>query len=200
MQSNVHNASHASDWYSSLKSGDELAAADTSMRRTSSTSSIQLSYAPIDARYSYKKHRERFHEFMVAALGMTIFDAAELWLLSDRSSELNVVAALHRDGDMQVWTAQSKDLGLAKGQDVPGQVLMSDYPIWDHNYNHHKDEEKRYPRAAAAADIGVRTAFGVPLPGPSGAVGVLMLYSKREVDTEPLVVTLVLKAAQLLSA
>lgn len=35
--------------------------------------------SPIDVRVSYRKNRSRFHEFMVAVLGMTVFDAAGIY-------------------------------------------------------------------------------------------------------------------------
>lgn len=120
---------------------------------------------PIDGRVAYRKNRERFHEFMVGIMGMSVFDAVELWLLSDRTNELYVVAALHRDSHMQLWTSQSRDLRLKCGQDVPGHCMKSLYPFWDHNYSGHDKTDPCYPRAEAAKRLGILTAFGVPIPG-----------------------------------
>jgi hypothetical protein len=156
---------------------------------------------------------------MVAIIGMTIFDAVELWLYSEKnqvlkinvyflylifvtlsvllfkntklSKDLYVVAAIHRDSDMQEWTSKSKYLRLSYGQDVPGHCLKSSYPYWDHLYNTHVDGSVEYPRSEFAKALGVQTAFGVPLPGHKGSCGALVLYSKLAVLADPLMVTLV---------
>ena len=105
--------------------------------------------------------------------------------------DLYVVAAIHRDSDMQEWTSKSKYLRLSYGQDVPGHCLKSSYPYWDHLYNTHAEGSAEYPRSEFAKALGVQTAFGVPLPGHKGSCGALVLYSKLEVLADPLMVTLV---------
>ena len=158
------SSKHVSDWYSSLKSGEELSKSTSSLfgsGRDDTATKSPGGAVNVDARLSYTKHRERFHEFMVAVLGMTIFDAVELWMLSERSGELNVVAALHRDGDMQAWTMQSKEIRLQKGKDVAGQVLVSDYPIWDHDYDKHQAEEASYPEPRAPQLSGYALRSGL---------------------------------------
>ena len=107
------------------------------------------------------------------------------------SKDLYVVAAIHRDSDMQEWTSKSKYLRLSYGQDVPGHCLKSSYPYWDHSYNTHVDGSVEYPRSEFAKALGVQTAFGVPLPGHKGSCGALVLYSKLAVLADPLMVTLV---------
>eukprot|EP01035_Chromulina_nebulosa_P017027 gene17027-22533_t len=157
-------------------------------------------YSVIDARDSYKKDSFRYHEFMVSLLGMTVFDAAELWMLSEKTQDLYVVAALYRDGIMQLWTSHGRNLRLRRGQDVPGQILESSRSYWDNHYDSHGHDLVNYPRGQHSVDIGVKTAFGVPLPGPKGTCGSLVLYSRIRVDVEPLIATFVLKAIQIISA
>jgi len=183
-------------------------ASDDSAVSSNSLITAQSMYSvPIDSRSSYKQDPSRFHEFMVAILGMTIFHAAELWFVSEKSAqpELYVVAALYRDKALQGWTTQAKDLRLKAGQDLPGQILKTAQPYWDGKYNTHGDKDaadgvSSNIRSALAAEIGIHTAFGVPLPGPRGVSGVLALYSKQVVQPEPLMVSMVQKAAQILSA
>lgn len=155
----------------------------------------------IDSRDSYRKSPTRFHEFMIALLGMTIFDVAELWMMSERTQELHVVAALHRDGLMQKWTSVGRNLKLRRGEDIPGQVLETSQPFWDNRYDKKTmNDASKYPRSALAAEIGVKTALGIPLPGFKGTCGALTLYSRSEVDVEPLIANFVTKAIQLISA
>lgn len=89
----------------------------------------------------------------------------ELWLLSDRTEDMYVVAALHRDGLVQGFVKESRDLRVKKGVDVPGQVLYSSQPYWDKDYDCHDCDDPNFPRVKIAKKIGIKTAFGVPLPG-----------------------------------
>jgi len=155
---------------------------------------------PIDVRMSYKKEQSRFHEFMFSMLEMTLFDSAELWLLSDQTNELYVVAALHHHQNlMQLWISQSEDMRLKKGVDIPGYVWEMGRPHWDSNFHTHIDDPL-HPRAKTASELNIHTAFGVPLPGPSGFGGVLVLYSMKEIDVSPTMIDFVLRASQLLAA
>lgn len=155
---------------------------------------------PIDVRKSYKKEQSRFHEFMVSMLEMTYFDSAELWLLSDQTNELYVVAALHRHKLMQTWISQSEDLRFKKGIDMPGYIWEMGRPHWDEKFNTHDVNDPAHPRARTAAELNIRTAFGVPLPGPICVSGVLVLYSMKEINVSPTMIDFVLRASQLLSA
>ena len=172
----------------------------------------------IDARTSFRTNQSRFHEFMDAILGLTHFDCAELWLLSDRSSELYVVSALHGDEAAHVWTMQSKGMRLKKGMDVPGIVFETGRPHWDKHYDtrhlrrasrklkkdyspHSDSTFNPNPRSELASKMGMCTAFGVPLPGPTGGIsGVLALYSRVKMEPDPLLLTLVHKSVQLMSS
>ena len=172
----------------------------------------------IDARTSFRTNQSRFHEFMDAIIGLTHFDCAELWLLSDRSSELYVVSALHGDEAAHVWTMQSKGMRLKKGMDVPGIVFETGRPHWDKHYDtrhlrrasrklkkdyspHSDSTFNPNPRSELASKMGMCTAFGVPLPGPTGSIsGVLALYSRVKMEPDPLLLTLVHKSVQLMSS
>ena len=159
---------------------------------------------PIDSRTSYKQDPSRFHEFMVALLGMTVFDAGELWLVSEKANqqpELYIVAALYRDKAMERWTTEAKNYRLQVGEDIPGQVLKTAQPFWDGKYCLPTSATGPSSRTALAVEVGITTAFGVPLPGGArGVTGVLALYSKTAIEPEPLMVSLVQKGAQMLSA
>jgi hypothetical protein len=170
--------------------------------------SAPLPSPKIDAKLSYRQYQTRFHEFMVAALGVTVFDAAELWLLSDRMPELYIVAALHKDGMMQAWTDVSKDLRLGPGVDVPGTVLATGETLWDSNYGHSAFSTGAGEEAAArppssrleiAGRLGIRSAVGVPLLSPKGVTGVLALYSKHELKSDHSIASVLEMSVKLMS-
>ena len=169
----------------------------------------------VDARTSFRSNQSRFHEFMDAILGLTLFECTELWLLSEKSSDLYIVTALHRDVAVQQWSANAKGMRLSDGVDVPGLVLASGRPHWDKNYStrHLRNNGRKIkkegksgsgqnlsPRSELAEHLGMRTAFAVPLAGPSGSIsGVLAMYSRAKVEPDALLLTLVHKSVQLIS-
>ena len=135
---------------------------------------------------------------MVAIIGMTVFEAMELWLFNEAKQDLYVCAAVH-DSDLHHYTAESKQIRLKPNQDMAGHSLVSSCPYWDHNYHKHKQSEE-YPRAELAANLNIQTAFAIPIPGSIGSCGALVMYSRQELTADPLMVTLMERAMQLLSA
>jgi hypothetical protein len=190
---------------------------------------FSMSSRPVitDARASFRASQSRFLELMDAMLCLTLFECAELWLLSEKSPELYIVTSLHQDEAMQPWCAHAQGMRLRRGVDVPGVVLETCIPHWDKQYNTRhvrsctakKKGDNLYttsgsvspdqldgrdinmnPRSSLAFLMGIQTAFGVPLPGPSGTIsGVLALYSRTTVEPDALLLTLVHKSVQHMS-
>lgn len=153
----------------------------------------------IYAHMTYKLSQCRFHEFMIAILGMTVFEAAELWLASERKSELVLVAAVYRTVAMHSWISLSETMRLKAGSDVPGRVVETGNSHWDHQYSQGSGADE--PRAHAAREFGVHTAFGVPLPGVTGICGTIVFYSsKQDFQPQSLLIQLIEKAVQLMAA
>ena len=195
---------------------------------------FSMSLRPLitDARASFRASQSRFLELMDAMLCLTLFECAELWLLSEKSPELYIVTSLHQDEAMQPWSANAQGMRLKRGVDVPGVVFETCIPHWDKQYNTRHvrccttkkkndnnsntnttcssgsvspdlTDEKGFdmnPRSNLAFLMGMQTAFGVPLPGPSGTIsGVLALYSRISVEPDALLLTLVHKSVQHMS-
>eukprot|EP01038_Epipyxis_sp_PR26KG_P008566 gene8566-11573_t len=151
----------------------------------------------IYAHMSYKISQCRFHEFMIAILGMTLFDCAELWLYSDRTKDLFLVAAVYRSRTMHKWTSFSESMRLQLGEDIPGKVMESSQSYWDPAYNLATENS---PRSEMAKKLRVLTAFGVPLPGLKGTCGTVAFYSsKSNIDAEPLMVHMIETGVQLMA-
>lgn len=156
----------------------------------------------ISASLSYKKNQTQMHEFMMALLGMSSFEIAELWFVSERSNppEMYVAAALHqgKEQGLKKWTQMGKTLRLRKGVDIIGQAFKESRPCLDEKYNEHTGEPDIYPRGVLAAENNIRTAFAVPLPGHNAPGGVLVVYGTTEVSLDPVMVGFVLKASHVL--
>lgn len=149
---------------------------------------------------SYKLSQSRFHEFMIAVLGMTVFDCSELWLQSSRTQELFLAAAVYRSCKMKKWVQGSENVRLKPGMDLPGRVLETSQSYWDHLYGSIGSSCSNV-RKKLAQSLAVCTAFGVPLPGFRGTCGALVFYSSNSNFTaEPLMVMIIEKAVQLMAA
>ncbi len=193
-----------------VEDGDEIS---PGLKKSNSSSSIvklctendiNKSILHIYAHMTYKLSQCRFHEFMIAIMGMTVFEAAELWMVSEKTSELFLVAAVYRSPSMQQWISLSETLRLKIGTEGPGKIVETGRPLWDADYAKRSTVDSSAnvldPRLQAARDYNVNTAFGVPLPGLRGICGTVMFYSsKTNFPAEPLIIQLVEKAINLMA-
>lgn len=144
-------------------------------------SDISKSVLHIYAHMTYKLGQCRFHEFMIAILGMTIFECSELWLVNERKGDLQLVAAVYRSPEMRKWIALSETLRLKVGVDLPGKVVESGTSHWESSYGKsNANSECDDLRIRTARELGVNMAFGVPLPGLRGICGSVIFYSSRQ--------------------
>lgn len=163
----------------------------------------------VDGKLSYTELKERFHELMIGLLHLTNFEITELWLVeesqdtnpneSPTNGRLSVVAAFHTDTTLQPWAAFTRLITLTIGLDFPGQVVQSGRPITDTNYGQHHIYDPLYPRALHAKELGLKAAFGVPLPRGSGVCGTLVFYSRYDAKIHPKLVTMITASAYLLA-
>lgn len=155
----------------------------------------------IYAHMTYKLGQCRFHEFMIAILGMTVFEASELWLVNEKRGELQLVAAVYRSSEMQKWIALSETLRLKIGIDLPGRVVDTGTSHWEPDYSKMNSKETEFDlRTNAAREHGVHVAFGVPLPGLRGICGSVVFYSSsKEFSVSPLLVLLIERAVHLMA-
>lgn len=162
---------------------------------------VTKSVLQIYAHMTYKLSQCRFHEFMIAILGMTVFESAELWLLSERTKELFLVAAVYRTPNMQKWVSFSETLRLQIGDDVPGIVLESGSSYWETNYGRNGNSIHRSElRQKIAVENDINTVLGVPLPGLRGVCGSVVFYtSKANFSLDPLLVLLIERAVQFMA-
>ena len=63
---------------------------------------------------------------------------------------------------------------------LPGRVWLSGEPAWVADVR----ERTNLPRAGAAAKVGLRTAFGVPIRGPAAVLGAMEFFSTELHETD----------------
>lgn len=168
-----------------------------SMDNTGNNKSILHIYAHM----TYKLGQCRFHEFMIAILGMTVFESSELWLVNEKKGELLLVAAVYRSAEMQKWIALSETLRLKVGVDVPGRVVDTGTSHWEPDYSKTEAADAELDiRTKAARELGVNAAFGVPLPGLRGICGSVVFFSsKKDFSPSPLLILLIERAVHLMA-
>ena len=66
------------------------------------------------------------------------------------------------------------------GEGLPGRILESGDPDWIADVYH----DRNFPRAQHAADLGVRTALGVPIKIGSDTVAVLEMFSTKVISPD----------------
>lgn len=115
------------------------------------------------------------------------------------AGKLSVVAAFHTDTALQPWAAFTRLITLTVGLDFPGQVVQSGRPITDNNYGQHHIYDPLYPRALHSKELGLKCAFGVPLPRASDVCGTLVFYSRHDIKINPKLITMITAAAYLLA-
>jgi PAS domain S-box-containing protein len=88
-----------------------------------------------------------------------------------------------RPGDFESFVRVTEASRLAAGVGLPGRVLARKEPLWVMDVT----QDENFPRVEAAANLGVRGAFGFPVPGAAEVVAVLEFFtSEPKEPDEPL--------------
>ena len=100
-----------------------------------------------------------------------------------RADELSLVETWCAPGvDDAHFVELSSSIILARGEGLPGRVWDSGEPAWIPNVQ----DDRNFPRAAAAGRAGLRAGFCFPLRSARGVLGVVEFYTgeARELDHE----------------
>lgn len=85
---------------------------------------------------SYKISQSKYHEFMIAILGMTVFSSAELWVLAEDRSLVFLMAAVYRSTIMQNWISISENIRMnINCNDIVTNILQSNSFIFDPDFH-----------------------------------------------------------------
>src|SRR5262249_5522823 len=108
------------------------------------------------------------------------WELGAVWEVGPDDERLRCACTWHAGDGAPEFEALSERIVLAAGDGLPGQVLASGEPTWITD----APEDVNFPRANAARRAGLPAAFGFPLQGPGGVLGVMELFSRelREPD------------------
>lgn len=108
----------------------------------------------------------------IAATGSWI--AGSIWLCENDCSTLHCATTWHAGGSrLDQFEQITLSTPLANAVGLPGRVVDSGKPTWIPDVT----RDDNFPRAAAAAEAGLRGAFAFPLPAQGKTAGVLELFS-----------------------
>ncbi|HEX2254672.1 MAG TPA: PAS domain S-box protein [Thermoanaerobaculia bacterium] len=129
----------------------------------------------------------------LAAVGANMgWDVGLLWTVDEEASALVCRSRWQRPGAAAtelVGTSCSRTFG--KGEGLPGRVWADGAPAWIVDVTADSD----FPRAAAASDAGLRSAFGWPILVGERFLGVIEFFTERIEQPEPDLLELVSSVA-----
>jgi len=118
------------------------------------------------------------------------WQAGVLWIIDREHAVLRCLEMWHSsDVDLGEFARVTRQITFAAGVGLPGQVWMSDRPIWHRDVTALSGSE--FPRLPHATAAGVRGAFAFPIRSGSAITGVIELFSRtlREPDPDLLEMT-----------
>lgn len=108
----------------------------------------------------------------IAASGSWV--AGSIWLCEYDCATLRCATTWHAGGSrLEGFEQVTRATPLANAIGLPGRVVVSDKPTWINDVTF----DDNFPRAAAAAEAGLRGAFAFPLRAQGKIAGVLELFS-----------------------
>ena len=122
----------------------------------------------------------RILEAICTTLG---WEHSALWRVDTQAAVLRCVTVWPTSGaDVTAFEAQTRSTNFPSGVGLPGRVWSSGRPAFIPDVLH----DPNFPRAAAAAQIGLHSAFGFPITLGEDVLGVMEFFSAeiREPDPE----------------
>jgi signal transduction histidine kinase/PAS domain-containing protein/ActR/RegA family two-component response regulator len=113
----------------------------------------------------------------LAALGASLgWVQAGVWRVDATAGVLRFVDGWHAPGvDVAEFETASRTLALTRGVGLPGRVWATGQPSWIPDVV----RDANFPRAAAAARVGLHAALGFPVRVRNAVVAVLEFFSPR---------------------
>ena len=107
-----------------------------------------------------------------------------VFVLDDESKGLVSTMIWHLDDDeaCKSFRRDSESIRFAAGQGLPGRALASGHPTWIADVT----KDANFPRAASAAEAGIRGAFAFPVLVGREVAAVIELFSRDTVQPQEL--------------
>jgi len=166
---------------------------------TSNDSSAKSVNQPILERVK----QDRLEEFASAFLGMSVFDAADIWIpmtgeSMDVLSHVTSITTSAGGDALSNFSLLSEGLAIQSWSGAVGRAFASGNPVWTSNKHIFVDKE----RVTAFAITNIQSVVAIPImsPGTVTPVCVFSCYSLVKSDPVPFVLRFVQQALRLLWA
>jgi PAS domain S-box-containing protein len=120
---------------------------------------------------------ESLYPRLLAAIGESLgWDFGAWWSVDERGEVLRCIEtwrSLSSHGEE--FDSLTRETTLAAGRGLPGRVWATGEPAWIVDL----DEDPNFPRAAAAALVGLRSGFAFPVKSARGALGAIEMFAAR---------------------
>jgi two-component system, cell cycle sensor histidine kinase and response regulator CckA len=125
---------------------------------------------------------------LLAAIGERLgWDTGAFWIDDPDSDLLQPVGTWHSDDRFAPFAAATARARFTRSTGLPGRVLQSGEPQWIRDVTADPD----FPRARAAADAGLRSAFAFPVCAGSDSLGAIEFLSAQVLDRDDELLTAV---------
>ena len=127
------------------------------------------------------KLRQSLQQVLKYITELNSFKAAEIWLCSHDKHNLHLAATYAIDAKSKLFYLASKNLTtVAIGEGIMGSILKKKTgSIWNNI-----QDNTQFLRKNAARQVGLKSAFGIPLTMNGDIIGVMVLISDRKLSVQ----------------
>jgi PAS domain S-box-containing protein len=119
---------------------------------------------------------------LLQAVGTALrWPVGSAWQAQNSAALRCVATSSASEFDGAAFVEASRTAALGPGVGLPGRVWRSGQPAWITDVG----DDENFPRAAAAARAGLRTAFCFPLLSADGTEGIAEFFSPHRMDPAP---------------
>lgn len=104
------------------------------------------------------------------------WDFGAFWIVDEKSNTLKTIEAWHEPAiQVPKFILATRAWNFELGQGLPGRIWLSRKPLWISDIK----EDRQFPRLGAAAEEGLRAAFGFPILSGEKVLGVAEFFSRE---------------------
>ena len=148
---------------------------------------LRLEHAVADILANPEFSKAEFGPLLLAIGSALWWPVGSVWAVqthedADLPPELRCIATWHaHDFVAEEFLQASRDVALGLGVGLPGRVWRSRQPAWIADVL----TEANFPRAGAAARVGLHAAFCFPMVSHDGVEGLMEFFAPRRIEPEP---------------
>src|SRR4051812_36101399 len=143
-------------------------------RRSATGSHLQAQYEIVRAMAESQGLGEAMERILAAVCVNLDWEIGAWWVLDPVTDTLRSQAVWPRGGRNSRFVERTLGLELARGVGLPGGVIEAGRPLWFADI-----ATSSLPRAEAANEAGIHSAFGFPLVSDGEISGVLEFFCGR---------------------